>query len=80
MLLFTHVVVYSCCCLLMLLLFTHVVVVYSCQGGWERMRIAIIGQSQFAADVYQALRSNGHMITGVFTVPDKEGRVDPLGK
>ncbi|KAI0230111.1 Cytosolic 10-formyltetrahydrofolate dehydrogenase [Lamellibrachia satsuma] len=50
------------------------------KGGWERMRIAIIGQSQFAADVYRALRSNGHVITGVFTVPDKEGRVDPLAQ
>ncbi|OQV18967.1 Cytosolic 10-formyltetrahydrofolate dehydrogenase [Hypsibius exemplaris] len=43
------------------------------------MRIAIIGQSLFGANVYKVLRQNGHEIVGVFTVPDDaKGRVDPL--
>lgn len=45
------------------------------------MKIAIIGQSLFGADVYKILRQNGHEIVGVFTVPDDaKGRPDPLGK
>jgi len=43
-----------------------------------RIRIALIGQSQFAVDVYRLLRQN-HDIVGVFTVPDVNGRPDPLG-
>ncbi|GAU93721.1 hypothetical protein RvY_05615 [Ramazzottius varieornatus] len=43
------------------------------------MKIAIIGQSLFGADVYKILRQNGHEIVGVFTVPDDaKGRPDPL--
>ncbi|XP_055353393.1 mitochondrial 10-formyltetrahydrofolate dehydrogenase-like [Paramacrobiotus metropolitanus] len=43
------------------------------------MKIAIIGQSLFGAEVYKTLRKNGHEIVGVFTVPDDaHGRADPL--
>ena len=44
------------------------------------MRIAIIGQSMFGADVYRLLQKDGHHIVGVFTVPDVNGKPDPLGK
>ncbi|XP_015176361.1 PREDICTED: mitochondrial 10-formyltetrahydrofolate dehydrogenase [Polistes dominula] len=43
-----------------------------------QLNIAIIGQSPFAAEVYKLLRQNGHKITGVFTIPDKGNREDPL--
>ncbi|XP_043264344.1 mitochondrial 10-formyltetrahydrofolate dehydrogenase [Colletes gigas] len=43
-----------------------------------RLKVAIIGQSPFAAEVYKLLRYNGHDITGVFTIPDKGNREDPL--
>ncbi|KAF7495309.1 Cytosolic 10-formyltetrahydrofolate dehydrogenase [Sarcoptes scabiei] len=42
------------------------------------MKIAIIGQSLFASSVYQLLKSNGHTVTAVFTIPDQNGREDPL--
>jgi formyltetrahydrofolate dehydrogenase len=44
------------------------------------MRIAVIGQAAFGVDVYRAVRSNGHQVVGVFTVPDKNGKEDPLGE
>ena len=45
------------------------------------MKIVVIGQSLFGADVYKILKQNGHEIVGVFTVPDDaKGRPDPLGK
>ncbi len=44
------------------------------------MRVAIIGQSQFAGEVYKLLQKDGHKIAGVFTIPDVNGRPDPLGK
>ena len=43
------------------------------------MRVAIIGQSQFAGEVYKLLQKDGHKIAGVFTIPDVNGRADPLG-
>ncbi|XP_046609380.1 cytosolic 10-formyltetrahydrofolate dehydrogenase isoform X1 [Neodiprion virginianus] len=43
-----------------------------------QLKIAIIGQSNFAADVYKLLRQDGHHISGVFTIPDKGNREDPL--
>lgn len=43
------------------------------------MKIAIIGQSAFGADVLNALRENGHQIVVVYTIPDKNGREDLLG-
>jgi len=42
------------------------------------MKIAIIGQSVFASSVYQLLKSDGHEIVGVFTIPDNNNREDPL--
>lgn len=44
-----------------------------------RIRIALIGQSQFAVEVYRLL-SQKHDIVGVFTVPDVNGRPDPLAQ
>ena len=40
----------------------------------KTLKIAIIGQSVFATDVYNLIRKNGHTVVGVFTVPDKNGR------
>ncbi|RZF33347.1 hypothetical protein LSTR_LSTR007692 [Laodelphax striatellus] len=42
------------------------------------LKIAIIGQSTFAAEVYRQLRSKGHSIVAAFTVPDVGRREDPL--
>ncbi|KAM4581726.1 cytosolic 10-formyltetrahydrofolate dehydrogenase [Fundulus diaphanus] len=42
------------------------------------MKIAVIGQSLFGQEVYKELRKDGHTIVGVFTIPDKEGKADPL--
>uniref|UniRef100_A0A3Q2E213 Uncharacterized protein n=1 Tax=Cyprinodon variegatus TaxID=28743 RepID=A0A3Q2E213_CYPVA len=44
------------------------------------MKIAVIGQSLFGQEVYKELRKDGHTIVGVFTIPDKDGKADPLGK
>ncbi|KAJ3652204.1 hypothetical protein Zmor_018189 [Zophobas morio] len=44
------------------------------------LKIAIIGQSAFAVDVFHRLRQHGHIVVGVFTVPDKGKREDPLAK
>lgn len=46
----------------------------------ERMKIAVIGQSLFGQEVYKELRKDGHTIVGVFTIPDKDGKSDPLGE
>lgn len=46
----------------------------------NKLRLAIIGQSLFGQEVYSSLRKNGHKVVGVFTVPDKDGKADPLGK
>uniref|UniRef100_I3N7R9 formyltetrahydrofolate dehydrogenase n=1 Tax=Ictidomys tridecemlineatus TaxID=43179 RepID=I3N7R9_ICTTR len=43
------------------------------------MRIAVIGQSLFGQEVYSHLRKEGHEVVGVFTIPDKDGKADPLG-
>jgi len=42
------------------------------------MRIAIIGQSPFAAEVYRSILKDGHKIAGIFTVMDKNGKQDPV--
>lgn len=34
----------------------------------------------FGQEVYSNLRKQGHKVVGVFTVPDKDGKADPLGK
>uniref|UniRef100_A0A8C1ZG51 10-formyltetrahydrofolate dehydrogenase n=1 Tax=Cyprinus carpio TaxID=7962 RepID=A0A8C1ZG51_CYPCA len=44
------------------------------------MKIAVIGQSLFGQEVYKELKKDGHTIVGVFTIPDKDGKVDLLGK
>ncbi|XP_074644425.1 cytosolic 10-formyltetrahydrofolate dehydrogenase-like isoform X2 [Tubulanus polymorphus] len=46
----------------------------------DRLRVAVIGQSPFAAEVYRSVRKNGHEIVGVFTVQDRDGRPDPLAQ
>lgn len=40
----------------------------------------MIGQSLFGQEVYCHLRKDGHEVVGVFTVPDKDGKADPLGE
>ncbi|XP_077385404.1 cytosolic 10-formyltetrahydrofolate dehydrogenase isoform X2 [Festucalex cinctus] len=42
------------------------------------MKIAVIGQSLFGQEVYKELRREGHTIVGIFTIPDKDGKADPL--
>lgn len=44
------------------------------------MRVAIIGQSNFGAEVYKSLKDKGHKIVGVFTIPDVQGKADPLAQ
>lgn len=43
------------------------------------MRIAIIGQSAFGADVLKILQKNGHEIVVVYTINDKNNREDIIG-
>jgi len=38
----------------------------------------VIGQSNFGAEVYKSLREKGHEVVGVFTIPDIQGKADPL--
>uniref|UniRef100_A0A8C7T6U0 10-formyltetrahydrofolate dehydrogenase n=1 Tax=Oncorhynchus mykiss TaxID=8022 RepID=A0A8C7T6U0_ONCMY len=40
--------------------------------------LALIGQSLFGQEVYTNLRKQGHKVVGVFTVPDRDGKADPL--
>lgn len=44
----------------------------------EPLRIAVIGQSIFAADVLDLLIEGGYNVCGVFTIPDKVNREDIL--
>ena len=44
------------------------------------LKVAIIGQSPFAVDVMERIVQHGHKVVGVFTIPDKGKREDPLGK
>ncbi|XP_046964219.1 cytosolic 10-formyltetrahydrofolate dehydrogenase [Vanessa cardui] len=44
----------------------------------KHLRVAIIGQSTFAAEVFKLLQRDGHEVVGVFTVLDKGNREDPL--
>jgi formyltetrahydrofolate dehydrogenase len=46
----------------------------------EKLRVAIIGQSQFASEVYRKVKASGHEVVGVFTVPDKNDREDPVAE
>lgn len=47
-------------------------------NGDVPLRIAIIGQSNFAADVLELLVASGYDVVGVFTIPDKGNREDIL--
>lgn len=49
------------------------------QLDYGKLKIALIGQSQFGAEVYKVLRPK-HEVVGVFTIPDIKGREDPLGR
>jgi len=40
-------------------------------ADYEKLRVAVIGQSKFAAEVFKRIKDNGHQVVGVFTVPDK---------
>ncbi|XP_002711492.2 mitochondrial 10-formyltetrahydrofolate dehydrogenase [Oryctolagus cuniculus] len=44
----------------------------------NKLKLALIGQSLFGQEVYNHLRKEGHRVVGVFTVPDKDGKADPL--
>lgn len=57
----------------------RVVCLHYSQWG-VKMKIAVIGQSLFGQEVYKELRKDGHTIVGVFTIPDKDGKADPLGE
>ncbi|XP_071784206.1 cytosolic 10-formyltetrahydrofolate dehydrogenase-like isoform X1 [Asterias amurensis] len=48
------------------------------QSIFNRMKIAVIGQSQFGEEVYKLIRKNGHEVVGVFTIPDVNGKADQL--
>ncbi|XP_067834167.1 mitochondrial 10-formyltetrahydrofolate dehydrogenase-like [Heptranchias perlo] len=44
----------------------------------NKLKVALIGQSLFGQEVYSNLRKEGHKVVGVFTVPDRDGKADPL--
>ncbi|KAB0405487.1 hypothetical protein E2I00_003397, partial [Balaenoptera physalus] len=44
----------------------------------NKLKVALIGQSLFGQEVYSHLCKEGHRVVGVFTVPDKDGKADPL--
>ncbi|XP_053110063.1 mitochondrial 10-formyltetrahydrofolate dehydrogenase [Hemicordylus capensis] len=44
----------------------------------NKLKLALIGQSLFGQEVYRHLQKEGHKVVGVFTVPDKNGKADPL--
>lgn len=50
------------------------------QVFYSKLRVAVIGQSTFASEVYKCLRNQGHEVVGVFTIADTGSRADPLGK
>ncbi|KAJ7329057.1 hypothetical protein JRQ81_015231 [Phrynocephalus forsythii] len=44
----------------------------------NKLKLALIGQSLFGQEVYRNLQKKGHKVVGVFTIPDKNGKADPL--
>ncbi|KAM9673302.1 mitochondrial 10-formyltetrahydrofolate dehydrogenase [Trichechus inunguis] len=44
----------------------------------NKLKLALIGQSLFGQEVYSHLQKEGHRVVGVFTVPDRDGKADPL--
>lgn len=76
---------YSCCVweIVFTTRVTHMLFLLSCflQNYYQnKLRLALIGQSLFGQEVYTNLRKQGHRVVGVFTVPDRDGKADPLGK
>lgn len=59
---------------------TWLVLILFYQAYQHKLKLALIGQSIFGQEVYNKLRREGHKVVGVFTVPDKNGQADPLGK
>ena len=47
-------------------------------SAMAKLRIAIIGQSQFGWDCTKLLQDKGHEVVGVFTIPDVKGKPDIL--
>lgn len=47
-------------------------------NGNDKLRVAVIGQSNFAADVLELLVESGYNVVGVFTILDKGKREDIL--
>jgi len=54
--------------------------VYTSAQDMARLRVAVIGQSNFGAEVYKSIREKGHEVVGVFTIPDVQGKADPLAQ
>lgn len=52
--------------------------IYTTRNAMGSLKVAVIGQSQFGLEVYKSLRTKGHEIVGVFTVPDIKGKPDIL--
>uniref|UniRef100_A0A8C3IIW8 10-formyltetrahydrofolate dehydrogenase n=1 Tax=Chrysemys picta bellii TaxID=8478 RepID=A0A8C3IIW8_CHRPI len=44
----------------------------------RKLKLALIGQSIFGQEVYRHLQKEGHRVVGVFTIPDVNGKADPL--
>lgn len=44
----------------------------------QKLKIAIIGQSNFAADVLERILEDKYEVVGVFTIPDKGNKEDVL--
>ena len=44
--------------------------VHTTAQDMARLRVAVIGQSNFGAEVYKSIKEKGHEVVGVFTVPD----------
>lgn len=60
----------------------HVVYFSLQEPATQKLRIAIIGQSNFASDVLETILAlpEKPAVVGVFTIPDKGNREDVLGK
>jgi len=52
--------------------FTAKRTVFTSAAEMARLRVAVIGQSNFGAEVYKSIREKGHEVVGVFTIPDAQ--------
>eukprot|EP00297_Palpitomonas_bilix_P015882 CAMPEP_0113905760 /NCGR_PEP_ID=MMETSP0780_2-20120614/24262_1 /TAXON_ID=652834 /ORGANISM="Palpitomonas bilix" /LENGTH=107 /DNA_ID=CAMNT_0000900067 /DNA_START=38 /DNA_END=358 /DNA_ORIENTATION=+ /assembly_acc=CAM_ASM_000599 len=43
-----------------------------------KLRIILVGQQKFCADVFDAYRDLGHDIVAVYTMPDTDARPEPV--